>query len=331
MPTSDELVDSIRNQFPLVFGDEDLVSTKDFYAAYNAVADYTVRMSAPALGSETHKQQWSLAGASIFLIAMVLFKVGELKIGEAKVVIDGKVLIGYGVFLGIFLISFILRAGLDLKRASLARNKDSQCLSQLTNDVQAAFVRKNIQLFFWLEIMDEVRVRYQAYDEALSIQPGIRSAPIGRMRLLDIDISSLKKLDEFADDIASHEEFIKSKIREIEADKNRFLDKVSEYDAPVFSVKHPDAGEYGRFSAVEGFFNAYLKPWFDAIHSLSDIMDGAVRGGHAKRESSMLDAQFALISKAKNISRLYTFAEVVLPTLLAVSALVYVCWTLHVG
>ena len=328
--TSDELAQSIRNQFPLIFGDRDLVSSADFYEAYNAVAEYTVKSSEPALKSESHKQQWSLAGASIGLIALILFKVGELKIGDVKVAVDSKVLVWYAVFLSILLATFLLRASLDLKRAALARNKDSNKLDLLKDLVQTAFVKRNLQQFFWLELFHQIGLRYETYSKAQVTDPN--DAPHERidMRILKMDIAGLKKLEEFSAEIVSHEEFVEDMVRQLDSDAQRFLNRVLEYDNPVMSKSTlQESGSWGRFSSVTQYFDTYLKAWLDARDALSSVSLDVSLDKRAMRETVMLDAQLALLRKARNITRLYTFTEIALPTLLALSALGYVVFTLH--
>lgn len=86
-----EIIKSVKAEFPLVFGAKDLVSSDDFYQAYNAVAEHSIRATDPPLKSVTHKHQWTLMGAAIGLIALVLFKVGKIKVADAVINVDRQV------------------------------------------------------------------------------------------------------------------------------------------------------------------------------------------------------------------------------------------------
>lgn len=134
-----ELTKALRAEFPLVFGAKDLVSAPDFYQAYNAVAEHSIRATDPPLKSETHKHQWTLMGVAIGLIALVLFKVRKIKVAEAVIDVDPQVLIWYAVFVSALLFTYLLRAAADFKRAGLARKKDAEKLSTLGGLVEMAF------------------------------------------------------------------------------------------------------------------------------------------------------------------------------------------------
>lgn len=325
MPDQAALLGAIRAQFPLIFGDKEMVPASQFYEAYNAVAEHSIRSSEPALKSETHKHQWTLAATSIGLIALILFKVGDIKIGNTTVTVNRNVLIWYGVFLLAMLLSFLLRAMLDLRRAALARNKDSEKLSVLTDLVQMAWARRNIQQYFWMELFYQIGLRYAAYYKARSNTDDEPSLGQIDMRV-KLDIESLRKLEDFREEICAHEEFVNKLVANLDSDLQRFEDKVLEHDHPIISPQSRGHKDWERFSAVTALYDRHLKAWFEARNSLSSATLDAATDKRAMLETKMLDAQLALLQQARTIRRLYAFSEIAVPTILAVGALTY-AWT----
>jgi hypothetical protein len=321
------LEELIRGQFPLVFGDAELVPTEKFLLAYKDVADYVAKSAEPPFKSETHKQQATLAVAAIGLIAIILFKVGEVKIGDAKVFVDETVLVWYGVVLAVMLVVFWLRAFLDFARAKLGMERDSDKLNVLSDAVQLSFVRKNIQYYYWLKLFDGIGAHYDAYQQAQA-QSGT-AAPSSHipMQVVELDLPALKKIDELKEEIASHDEFVNSMLREIAVDVERFGNRVLEVDDADAGKAGKGAQSWSRYATLDGLFNKLLAPWFDARNALSSVSLSAALDKATMRESKMLDAQIALLKKALRIRRLYAFTELVLPTILAIGAIAYVCYT----
>lgn len=327
MATQGDLEQAVRRQFPLLFDDQAAVSTADFQHAYNAVAEYAVAAARPALQPETHKQQWLLASASIGLIALIFFKVGELKVADVQVAVDGKVLIWYAVFLALLLASFLLRAWLDIRRAGLAREVDADRLYRLQNLVEAATTRRNLQLYHWLELCHQIELRYAAYDRAQSTAPSSAPFEPSDLRVLQLDTAALKQREAFRAEVESHERFVDGLVRQLEADSQRFQDKVAEHDHPL----RPRTGTSRRFSAVSDHFDRYLGPWFAMRNATTDLLARQALDRRERPEMAMLSGQLALLKKTRAISRLYLFTEIALPSLLALSALAYAMSTLCGG
>lgn len=324
MQSESDLEASIKAQFPLMFGTKEMVSTADFYQAYNAIAEHSIKAADPALKSETHKHQWTLAGASIGLIALILFKVGKIKIAEALVVIDQQVLIWYAVFVAALLLTFMLRAALDLKRASLARKKDSEKLLTLSELVEMAWARKNIQQYYWLELFHQIGERYAAYHDAAASTSNAEPFEQPDTRVLKLDIASLRKLEEFGSQIELHESFVASLLKDLDRDVERFKDEVMEYDSPPRQNATLAGGSrWARYKKVQELFDQNLKRWFDARNSMADAALDAAIDKRSKRESQMLDAQLQLLRQAQSIRRLYAFLEIALPAALALTSVVY--------
>lgn len=325
-----KLAESIRAQFPLVFGDKGLISAAEFYDVYNAVADYSIKNAEPSLKPETLKHQWTLAGTSIGLVALILFKVGKVKVGEATVTVDSNVLIWFGIFLATLLVVFLLRAFLDVKRAGLARKKDSEKLYSLSNLVQMAWLKYDVQHYFWQELFHQIGQRYEPYRRARSSKAD--DAPFEHIdiRSIRLDLDAFRKHKEFAEEIKLHEAFIRTLIQELDSDVERFESGVLEYDNSV-RITPSEAGEFNwdRFSAITQLFDSHLKSWFEARRGLSGITLNVALEKRFMRERKMFDAQLALLKTAQGIRRMYTFTEIVLPTSLAIVALAYVWLTFY--
>lgn len=320
----EEIIKSVKTEFPLIFGAKDLVSTADFYNGYNVVAEHSIRATNPPLKSETHKHQWTLMGAAIGLIALVLFKVGKIKIAEAVINVDRQVVTWYAVFVSALLLTFLLRAALDLKRASLTLKKDSEKLTALSDTVEMAFAVRNIQHYYWLELFHQIGERYTVYLDATASAPEAIKALNVDMRIINLDIKTLKEVSEFHSQIEGHEAFITSLVKDLDKDVARFKDKVDAYN---HSLKNEAldvrVSDWKHFSHIEELFDRHLKPWFDAREALTDAVLDAVLDKGAMRESQMLDAQLKLLRKAKIIRRMYSLSEILLPSILALASVIY--------
>jgi len=330
MQATENLETSIKAQFPLVFGAKDMVSTTEFYQAYNAVADYSTKAADPALKAETHKHQWALAAASTGLIALILFDVGKIRIAGAVVDVDQQVLVWYAALITVMLITFLLRATLDFTRASLARQKDSEKLFALKDLVEAAWAKRNIQNFYWVELFYQIGERYAIYHKATSTEANTEPFKQFDGRLLTLDIESLRKSEDFATQISTHETFISVLLKDLDSDASRFQDRILEYDDEAKKDSNfTERSNWARYSEVKRLYDCYLKPWIDARNNLVNVALTVV-DEPSTRESVMIDAQLQLLRQAKRIRQAYAFSEISLPTILAIASIVFVLRTVCV-
>ena len=322
------LEQSIRREFPLLFGGDDLVPSAQFFEAYNAVADYSIRTAEPAFKPETHKLQWTLLTSSLGLLALILFKIGSIRIGDASVSVNRDVLTWYGGFLLALMLSFILRALLDFSRAELARRKDADKLTQLGCLVDAAYLKRRIQHYFWIGLFNQMGERYDAYGKIAQSQP-ILDLPHTEIPNYELDIEALKEIEEYSAQIESHDAFVKALIASLDADLGRFENRLGEFDERIRRARQNDDPyalemlELKRFPNSRALFDQYLKPWFDVRGKLASDMLDTVLDVRATREWRMLEAQLGLQRKARGIRRLYAFTEIALPLGLAIAALAY--------
>lgn len=322
MEDAGALEQSVRQQFPLLFGDQAVVSTEEFRACHNAVARWAVAAAQPALHAETYKQQWLLASASIGLFALVFFKVGEVRIGDVQVAVDAAVLIWYGVFLALLLASFLLRARLDWRRAMLARKVDADWLYRLQELVREADTRRTQQLHQWLELSHQIGMRYAAYDEALQrpSEPGVD------LRVVTMDIAAMRHDPRWREELAAHERFIAALLRRLDSDVERFKRRVAAHDE---ATRRHGGTTQRRFEQVSTLFEQQLGPWFAMNKAISDLLARHATERRDPPELAMLQSQEALLKKTRSIGRQYLLTEIVLPALLALSALGYALWTLY--
>jgi hypothetical protein len=333
MQDAKSLEQSVRRQFSLLFGGDDLVPSAQFFETYNAVADYSMRTAEPAFKAETHKLQWTLLTSSLGLLALILFKVGSIKIGDVSVTVNHDVLTWYGGFLVALMLSFLLRARLDFSRAELARRKDADKISQLGRLVDAAFLKRRIQHYFWIELFNQIGERYDSYGR---ISGGQLAAELTHTDIpnYDLDLEKLKDFEEYSTQIESHGAFVKAFIVDLDADLGRFENRLGELDERTRRARRSgdadslDVHALGHFSASRALFDKYLKPWFDAKSTLSSELLDVVVDKRATREFHMQEAQLSLLEKARKIRALYAFTEIALPVGLALAALAYDAHTL---
>lgn len=323
MTSATAIEESVREQFPLLLGKKEMVTKTEFQEAFNAVAEQGMKWAEPALQSETHKHQWTLVGASVALFVIVLFNVGKIKVGEATIDVDRQVLLWYSAFLMALLLTYLIRAGLDLKRAALAREKDAEKLSVLSDMIEVAWLRRNIEHYFWLELFHQIGARYGVYHRARSPRDSEPFEHID-MRILKLDLAALQKDDVLAPEIAAHEDFVSRLIQAMDVDVERFSDKLLEYEDTISTSAHSKLhSDHDRFTKVGELFERYLQPWFDARTKLTDEQAEKILEKGATREERMLEAQLSLLTRAKRIQGAYAMTEIALPSLLAAGAVVY--------
>lgn len=306
-----------------------MVTTSEFQLAYNAIAEQSIKWAEPALKSETHKHQWTLVGSSVALFAVVLLNVGKIKVGDATILVDQQVVFWYSIFIFALLLTYIIRASLDLKRASLTREKDSEKLKGLNDLVTAALARQNIEHYFWLELFHQIGERYRVYDDTFGASTALGVLPQIDMRTLKLDIEALRKIDHYSKQITAHEAFILKAIKSLDADVERFKDKLLEFDYRQAKEVHPyNDPQHERWEKAHELFKRYLKPWFDARDNLTfEQLNVAEKVGET-REQKMLDAQLNLLTRTKRIQRAYAVTEIALPSVLAGGAAIYALTTI---
>ncbi|URI11985.1 hypothetical protein MW290_32170 (plasmid) [Aquincola tertiaricarbonis] len=321
MTRTEEVESIVRLQFPLLFGEKELVTNTEFELAFNAIAEQGIKWAEPALKPETHKHQWTLVGTSIALYALVLFNVRKVQIGTASISVDRQVIIWYSVFAFALLLTFLLRASLDLKRAALAREKDSEKLEGLNNLVQAAWIRRNIEYHFFLELNSKIQGIYGVYDEARGL--AIESKDYN-INALNLDIEGLKKIPDYSKEIAAHEEFLAKMIKKVEKDCERFKNQLLEYESKISTRANATSNpEYDRWTKGRELFDSHLKPWFDAQNRLLNEHIAVLEGASMTREGIMLDAQKSVLTRARRIQHAYAFTEIALPSVLACGSVIY--------
>lgn len=317
MIDTDSIVQEIRAQFPIFLGDEETISDEKFYETYNTSADYLTKASEPSLRAETHKLQSALTVGSVALITLILFNVQDIKINDLAVKVNRNVVLWYSFFLGAVLLSFLLRAGLDLYRANLARRKDSEKLSYLTALVQDGITTYNIESYYFYEISHLVHKSYDDY--CLHMDSSSQPSHID-IRLVKLNFDVIKKIPKLQEKVDEHQAFLGKVSTTFSNAFRRFEERIEKYDAEDHQRSSLDSNDFGRRNAIRSSFEKDLKPWFDAQAELSALTSVTP---DKPRELIMLEAQRKLLRKYQIIRHLYTFIEIVLPFALALIALCY--------
>jgi hypothetical protein len=130
--TKAEIEQSIRNQLPIIFGEKDSVDRDAFLQKYNALVDYAAAVSAPFLGSETIRYQSMLLYVSLLFLAVRLFRIGQIKIGESPVPVDRNLLVIYAL-----LIVDVSRSGCETAKFSFCRTRAVQGIQATRNKVRS--------------------------------------------------------------------------------------------------------------------------------------------------------------------------------------------------
>ncbi len=329
MAADPEIQTVIKTQFPIVFGNQPAVPHDVFMKGYNLLVDYGMKAAEPQLNQETSKYQWTLLSTSLILLVIVLFNVGNIKIDEVTITVNRTTLLWYLSFVIAVLLIFLARAALDLKRASLARRKDSNVASELQALVNVGWSKRMLEVYFWQELFHQIGEKYVIYEKARSHngEPIFKNIDI---RAVKIDLDKMRNIEDFRELVEGHEGFLKSILERLDKDVSCFVDGVEEYDH-LHSPSQLDQGDIKlrRPLAISELFDAHLRPWFDARNNMaSEHLESQLEGKKQLQEQLMLEAQLDVLRETVQIRRLYVFIELGLPTAFACSVLIYVWYSM---
>jgi hypothetical protein len=325
--TKERIEQSIRANCPIIFGDSDAVDTKAFKQKYDDLVDSAVTASAPFLGAETVRYQSMLLYFSLLLLAVSLFQIGQVKIGESVVSVDRRLLVIYTLFIGAIILTFLTKVYVDYQRARFLLHKNDQVSLELREMVSVGVLKKRIQYHFWLEIFDAIGRAYQTYDDALSAALGTASEfkPIP-MQMVPLDRVSLSKSPELKEEIENLNSYLAVLGAELTRDENRVREEADRIVSTMRSqLKDDPVGLYTHQAceAIRAVNGQTLQIWLDARNHLTDqVLDGVVRNDPP--ELIQLNAMLAVLKRRLKTRRIYTGLEVVTPVAFAIFATLYV-------
>ncbi len=312
------LENSIREQFPSIFLDKNLVSEDDFYRIYNEVAEYLVRITDSPLKPETYKYQTVLLSASLSIITFVLFNIDQIKIGDINVHVNDVFLFWYVVFIFVMSIIYILRVNLDYKIQSLARKMNHDRLYKFSDIVQKNINILKIQQHFWLKLSVEINNRLLA--EKKDQQYDAQSHVI----VEDNEIGELRgKSQDFKKQIKSHESFLELTINSLNKDIKKFRVKLEKSKS---KLEHFDEYDWDMkiHSKRSKLFDAYLRYWKDITYTFNFLSGNKVTNSERfNRLNEMYAEQKEILDDTITIDKKYFWINVTLPVFFAWVAIAY--------
>jgi len=328
-----EIEQSIREEFPILFLHADTLDPEQYLEKRNQLIDYGVTVSQPFLSAETVRYQSILLYASLIFLSVSLLQIGKLKIGDELVAVDKRLALFYEVFLGAVALIFLMKAYIDFGRAQLGRAKNDHVLSQFINFLAIARLRKQLQQHFWGEIFDKIGVCYQAYTDA---QAKARNRPSDHkhisVNVLSLKIDELRKLSELRPAIVAHETFLATLTAQLMKDESRFNDRVDrafQLAAKSEANDSFDCYTQRRSAAgqVQAAYEETLKPWIEARNTLSnEQLKSELKDS---TDLARLDHQLVLVQRIVRLRQLYAAIEIGTPILFALVVIFYVHFSLR--
>lgn len=318
MSDQQEIEQSIREEFPILFLGADTLDPEQYLEKRNQLIDYGVAVSQPFLSAETIRYQSILLYASLIFLSVSLLRIGKLKIGEELVAVDNRLLLFYEIFVGLVALIFVMKAYIDFGRARLGRAKNDFVWSQFTEFLAISRFRKQLQHYFWCETFDRIGASYKAYSDA---QAKVLNKPAGldlssvKMQFLKID--ELRKLSELKPAIVAHEKFLATLTAQLSKDESRFNDRVDR----VFQLaarSEPD-DFLDCYTPVHAAYEETLDPWLEARNNLSsEHLDSGLKDS---ADLARLDHQRVLVQRIVRLRRLYAAIEIGAPILFALGVI----------
>jgi hypothetical protein len=328
MRTKEQIGQLIRNHLPMVFGDQDSVNRDKFREKYDALVDYAASVSAPFLGAETVRYQSMLLYVSLLFLSISLFRIGKVKIGEALISVDRKLLVIYVVFIAAIALIFLVKAYVDYQRARFVRERNDDASSELRNLITVGLARKHIQEYFWLEIYDAIGRCYGLYDDAaraaLNQPPEFKHIS---MQAFNVDRAALGKNPETKAELDRQDAHLAALIQELGEDENRFREQAETILAAA-RAQPEDPLRIRTHRPVEELRAAYnqtLGKWIDARNRLNDQhLDFALERMGRAPEVVRLEAMVGVLKRIRTIRQIYAVLEIGAPVAFAIFAIAYV-------
>lgn len=327
MATKDQIERSIRANCPIIFGDSYAVDIETFKPKYDALEDYASKVSAPFLGAETVRYQSLLLYFSLLVLAVTLFQIGSVKIGDSLVSVDRRLLVIYAMLIGAIIVIFLTKVYLDIQRQHDLRKKYDLLRVELQALAEAGLLKKHIHHYFWLEIFDAIGRTYKAYDDAASAAigtpPEFKHNP---MQVLNFDRAGYTKSPQMKEEIESLDSYLAAVTAELSHDEDRFREEAERIlsstrsqpeDDPILSKSHK------VHEAIRVAWGQTLKNWFDARNHLADqLLDHVLY--KKPPEIIQLEDTLGILRRTWKIRRIYVWVEIAVPVVFAIFAIVFV-------
>jgi hypothetical protein len=328
MDKQERIQNSLRDCLSIVLGRVKSLDHAEFTKRFQLLVDAAAARSAAVLGPETVRYQGILLYASLILVSVALFAVRTIKIGDAAISVDRRLLLFYAVFIAMISIVFAVKAYVDYKRASsFAGITTAAATGEAQHLVQIALLKRRIQSYYFLEFFDAVAKAYHRYSNAdAKLTGGKEPDPPSSMNALLLDRLAFGQDLELAAELDRQERLYGPLNAELAADVEQFgqaaLIIASSSSAQTDDEYQPyEEGPRGRLRKA---FVEWLRPWLDARSQISDEhTDAVLANGDDSPELKRLNAINYVLAKAKRIQRVYVVLEIVAPLVFALAAIVY--------
>jgi hypothetical protein len=151
-----EIEKSIREQFPIAFGETAVVDAEVYRVKRNALVDYALAVTGPFLSAETVRYQSILLYVSLIFIALHLFKAVSFKLGEVTIVVDRGFLLLYALFIAVIAAAFLIKAYVDFQRNRFTRAKNAEAIVDMQMVILTGQTKLNIETHFYLQTFDDI-------------------------------------------------------------------------------------------------------------------------------------------------------------------------------
>jgi hypothetical protein len=189
MRTQAEIENSITAALPILFGKADAVDESVFSGKFDSLLAAIGPIVGPFLSAETVRYQSILLASSVFLMSIVFFRWGYIKLLDNAVTVDRKVLVIYSIFVGAVALIFTTKAYVDVQRTRLTPSVSAKLAAELNRLIQVGALKKQIENYFWTKMFDAIGRSYGLYQES-------RTALRGEQTVFKhIEVSSVFKMD----------------------------------------------------------------------------------------------------------------------------------------
>ena len=313
MSTEEEIKGLVRNNLPLLFGEEDDWS----FPAEGAVADHSAALSAPVLSDETIRYQSMLLYVSALFLAVTAFKIREIKLGDNPILVDRSLLIIYAIFIAVVILIFCIKVSLDYQRASFIATKSDLELWKFEKSRKAQFDIQSIQSYFTQELSAAISCSYEVYQNALR-KAGNEPPDHTQVPARPLSLENVPRNVDTRTEIARLNTYLQRPFVELAADENYFQKEVEGILGVPGRAQSEDLVKTKE--KIDAACDQHLRKWFNARAQLAhERLDASLKSKQDKWE-----ALLRLAERRRTIQSRYRNLEVVAPIIFAIGAIVYV-------
>ena len=239
--------------------------------------------------------------------------------------IDKNLLVLYAIFIAAVSLIFLLKASVDYRRAIFTLSRNSEAIRDIPSLLQVAYLKEQIQWYFFEQISNAIGLAYKPYFEATA--KSLNSASDFKLidrRIHKIDLDGLRKIPDLLADIEDQEKYVAEISAKLATDVTEFKQRAEsivtarqvQSDSPYYQLRINDS-----YNKITEAFDQCLSSWVRALDQLEkEVISWAINS----RGTRPVDAVANVVNQIRTIRRLHAMLEICFPVVFALATILYV-------